>query len=368
MVAANRWHTRIGTLLAAPDRALARIQMEGRGAVVDSLRLLLLGLLCFQVPELARAAAVARDISWNSALTGLLNLLAQEFRAALIGVVPAGLAITLLAGRGRRDPGLDIELGAASFVPYFALSGLGRLLGPTPGLGLPPLVSSALAAAGMLWALVLVGLAIRLARRRPVPVASNLPAPASPWPDSVTRRGNDAAAVQGFVLAAALVTNLIWVSRHSGELGPLGPGRPAPEFTLPRVDGTPGTVSLSSLRGKVVVLDFWARWCPPCLAMLPDLHALRDEWHARGVEFLGINAEGSLADREEIEVFLREHPSPYPVLLDDQEVGGLYRVSSVPHLVLIDRQGHIRRVVIGQMPRAQLAALLRLAVDERPGQ
>jgi peroxiredoxin len=171
-----------------------------------------------------------------------------------------------------------------------------------------------------------------------------------------------AAGVLAAVLGSALVVNVVRIARHPEDLAPVAAGALAPDFTLSRVDGTPGTVTLSNLRAKIVVLDFWARWCPPCLAMLSALHALHAEWQPRGVEFLGINAEGSHTQREEIEEFLRGHRSPFPMLLDDRQVGGLYGVRSVPHLVVIGRDGRVGKVIVGQAGKAEVAAAIR-AVD-----
>jgi hypothetical protein len=81
------------------------------------------------------------------------------------------------------------------------------------------------------------------------------------------------------------------------------------------------------------------------------------------VEFLGISAEGSMTDMQDIQAFLREHPAPYPNLFDDREVGGLYRVVSLPHLVVIGRDGVIRRVMLGQRRREDIDAAIQQALD-----
>jgi thiol-disulfide isomerase/thioredoxin len=120
-------------------------------------------------------------------------------------------------------------------------------------------------------------------------------------------------------------------------------------------------VRLADLRGQVVVLDFWATWCPPCLAMMPMLHDLHREWHAKGVEFIGIDSDGAAVSRAEVAEFVARHPFPYPVVIDDKEVGGRYEVSSIPHLVIVGRNGKIARVFVGGTSRAQLAAALRAA-------
>jgi hypothetical protein len=92
--------------------------------------------------------------------------------------------------------------------------------------------------------------------------------------------------------------------------------------------------------------------------MLPTLDELYGEWQPRGAEFLGINAEGAQISREELLAFLRKRPSAYPVVLDDQEVGGIYGVFSIPHIVIVRRDGTVARVFVGQASRQQLADAL----------
>ena len=135
----------------------------------------------------------------------------------------------------------------------------------------------------------------------------------------------------------------------------------APEFELKDADGK--TVRLSDYKGKVVLLDFWATWCPPCLAMLPMLHDLYREWQPRGAEFIGIDSDGPMISKDDLRAFLAERPFPYPVVIDDKEVGGLYGVFSIPHLVVIGRDGRIARVFVGGVSRSQLDAALRAASE-----
>jgi thiol-disulfide isomerase/thioredoxin len=345
---------RIGTLLVAPARGLALIAERRSGGVRDALYLVGITVIAFRLPDLVRAALSLSRVSASAGLGRLMGVLGSELRTAAFVALVSALIITVFAGRGRRDPSVGLELGAACYVPYFFAWAPVRLFDAESLLGYPPQILVGISTvAAWLWVALFVGLGLRQVRRG----GGARPAPTGPrWSG---RAGLGALAVP----ALALGLGIGWSARHPELLRPLGRTDLAPDFTLARIDGQPGEVHLADLRGKVVVLDFWATWCPPCLAMLPVLHDLHREWQPRGVEFVGIDSDGAMTTRAEVVDFVAGRQFPYPVVIDDREVGGRYGVYSIPHLVIVGRDGMIARVFVGGVSRAQLGAALAAVAD-----
>ncbi len=123
------------------------------------------------------------------------------------------------------------------------------------------------------------------------------------------------------------------------------PGAAAPDFRLQDVGGA--TVHLSGLRGKVVVLEFWATWCPPCRAAVPELADLHRRFSGRGVAVLGISVDSGNNLSEKLAAFSSAHVIPYPVLIGTEEVAERYGVRSIPATFVIDRAGVIVRTFPG---------------------
>jgi peroxiredoxin len=123
-------------------------------------------------------------------------------------------------------------------------------------------------------------------------------------------------------------------------------GSLAPEFSLPVLGGGPD-VSLGSLRGKVVFVNFWATWCPPCRAEAPSLQSLYEKLHGDGLEIVAISIDKPDAT-EAIEGFRREFSISFPIPLDpDKRVNDAYQVSGVPETFLIDPSGRVLEHFIG---------------------
>ena len=121
---------------------------------------------------------------------------------------------------------------------------------------------------------------------------------------------------------------------------------PAPDFTLPVRGG--GSLSLAQLRGQVVMLNFWATWCPPCRQEMPLLEQIHKRYERLGFTLLGINVE---QENRLIDRFLAEVPVSFPILLDtSEEVGRLYEVAAMPTTVLVDRSGQLRDHFFGFRP------------------
>jgi cytochrome c biogenesis protein CcmG, thiol:disulfide interchange protein DsbE len=142
--------------------------------------------------------------------------------------------------------------------------------------------------------------------------------------------------VVALAAVGALLGLLVWKLTHQKHAPKVG--AVAPAFSAKRLDGA-GTLDLASLRGKPVVLNFWASWCDPCKAEAPALEQAWNKYKRQGVVFLGIDYNDPVGDARR---FLEHHGVTYTTLLDGSGmIGDRYGLSGVPETYFIDRRGRI---------------------------
>ena len=134
-------------------------------------------------------------------------------------------------------------------------------------------------------------------------------------------------------------------------------GRHRPEFSLPDLDGRQR--SITEWDGKVVALNFWATWCPPCLKEVPEFVSLQEKYRAQGLQFIGI----ALQKPEEVREFVAEHKVNYPILAGELEVIKLAEaygnnIGALPYTVIIDRNGQIAHVKPGVLPTEEAESII----------
>jgi cytochrome c biogenesis protein CcmG/thiol:disulfide interchange protein DsbE len=155
------------------------------------------------------------------------------------------------------------------------------------------------------------------------------------------------------VLLVLLASRLASEQRGHALAAAVAAGRtpPAPDFSLARLDRG-GLLRLSSLRGRVVVLNFWASWCEPCKAEAPRLEDAWSRWRERGVVVLGLDAQDFRADARR---FLHEHRLGYPNVHDGPgSVVDQYGVTGFPETWVVDRKGRLVAHVEGPVTRAEI--------------
>ena len=124
----------------------------------------------------------------------------------------------------------------------------------------------------------------------------------------------------------------------------LAKGLPAPNFNLPGLDGQ--MVRLTDYRGKVVLLNIWATWCPPCVEEMPSMEKLYQELKGEGFEILAVSIDESGA--QDVLPFMKKHNLSFPALIDSKgTLKDLYQTRGVPESFIIDKDGILIEKVIG---------------------
>ena len=120
---------------------------------------------------------------------------------------------------------------------------------------------------------------------------------------------------------------------------------PAPTFTLPDLDGK--QMKSAELKGQVVVLDFWATWCGPCLAELPAFNRIHEKYAGRGVKVVGIAVQSGWA--EDVKPYLEKYKIKYPILIGNDDIVEKYGVVGFPTTYILNKEFKVHRKFTGEL-------------------
>ena len=119
--------------------------------------------------------------------------------------------------------------------------------------------------------------------------------------------------------------------------------QPAPNFTLLDLNGK--SVSLSDYKGKVVLIDFWATWCPPCRESIPGMEKIHKTYVNQGLVLLGVSVDSG--EWDSVKTFQRDKKFTYMVLQGTEDVASQYSVRTIPMMVLVDKAGIVQKRYLG---------------------
>ena len=176
-----------------------------------------------------------------------------------------------------------------------------------------------------------------------------------------------------FVLLAifAGVTVMILTARHlkpsasaknGSGIGALR-GAPAPDFTLKTLDGK--TLTLSDMRGKAVLINFWATWCAPCKIETPWIVDLQKQYEAQGLQVLAVSMDDE-SSTEDVKKFVQEMNMTYPILRGTEEVGDEYGgVEFLPTIFFVGRDGKVTGRILGLRGRQDIEDNVKKALETK---
>lgn len=323
---------RLGLALVRPREALALAgnrRNAGRSGS-DLLVAFVVLVVATQLRAIVGAVWLGSAVEPVLGVRAIVRVLTDALTIDLGFLVLAALILWATSGP-RRDLGRAFDLACVAVLPLLFVDLAATTVVFAFSLTVGSVVMMTLSAIAYAWTGVLVALAVIQSRRPPQP-PSNLPlARKAGW---------------GIVVLAVLgaLVQGVWLARNLESMRPMTQGDPAPAFMLPMVTqaGTLGEAfTLASTKGKVTVLDFWATWCNPCLKAMPHLEKLQKDFPDIAVVTINID------DFKEARAIFDEKGYHLTLLAGDQATSQRYGVDAIPHTVVIDREGRVRRVVRG---------------------
>ena len=344
---------RVGAAIATPRHALARAARRNNAGLAgqDLFILVALSLVALEMSELVRLVWIGVvDGPWV-AINLIAQLIARSVMSALIFVLCASVVITIAAGVAR-SWSRDFDLACVAVIPIVAIELVKGATSRLADVSVTPTLQWISNAGAYAWAVAIAIVAIYQVRRGPV--ESRPFALRAKW----VGRGTVA------LIAVIAIANAVWIARNYRQLRPVGSGDQAPAFALSTIEDTGrlGTerVTLRSLRGTIVVLDFWAQWCGPCKRAMPALAAIQRHYD-RDVRIVSINIDAASGRLRALDVV---SGLGFLLVADDGRTSRQYGVRTIPHIVVIDRLGVVRRVHRGYRSSARLERELRSVIDE----
>jgi thiol-disulfide isomerase/thioredoxin len=203
----------------------------------------------------------------------------------------------------------------------------------------------------------------------PAPSAGQPPEPSAPQgippsPDQPSRKGTRNPLI--LVVVAFVAALMLYFGYHqarrtqAGSLPRLTQSTLAPDFSLESLDGK--NLRLSDLRGKAVLLNFWATWCGPCKIEMPWFVDLQNQYGSQGLQIVGVAMDD--ASKEDISKFAKDMGVNYPILIGKESVGDQYGgVPALPESFLISRDGKIVDKIIGLRGKADIEDAVKKTLD-----
>jgi thiol-disulfide isomerase/thioredoxin len=191
------------------------------------------------------------------------------------------------------------------------------------------------------------------------------PPPEAAPPPPARRSGELASKLLLVLTAVSGLAGVVYLGVMEARRSQVMPdGAATPSFQMERYGG--GKLVMSELRGKVVMLDFWATWCPPCQEEMPSLVKLAKEYEGQGLVFVAASRDDDDVKEELVAQFIQRNLpdlAPYVVYAND-DVARAFQIEALPTLYFLDRQGKVTDAVRGMMPEASIRRRIEAALKQ----